>query len=127
MSKLILIVDDEPMIRHLIQCLLKMDGFQVVEACDGLEALGKVRVTQPDLILMDYMMPNMDGIATCLELRKQPAMANVPIIMLSANAQPNIVERSVKAGVNSFLDKSGNISGSLSKHINDVLDSVLVQ
>ncbi|MCP5096941.1 MAG: response regulator [Chloroflexi bacterium] len=123
MSKLILIVDDEPMIRHLLQCILQMDGFQVEEASDGLEALGKIQSNQPDLILMDYMMPNMDGITTCKELRKQPETAHVPIIMLSANVQPGLVERSTKAGVTSFLDKSGNISTALTQHIHDVLNN----
>ncbi|MCA9924443.1 MAG: response regulator [Anaerolineales bacterium] len=123
MSKVILIVDDEPMIRHLLQCLLSMDGFLVKEACDGLDALDQVENLRPDLILLDYMMPNLDGLATCRKLRSQPETADVPIIMLSANAQPSVIEQSVQAGVNSFLDKSGNISTNLTHHINNVLDN----
>jgi CheY-like chemotaxis protein len=103
MNKLILIVDDEPMVRHLLQMLLSMDGFQVAEACDGMEALDKVEQQRPDLILMDYMMPNLDGLAACKYLRSQPETANVPIIMLSANAIPSVVAASEQAGVNRFL------------------------
>ena len=121
MNKLILIVDDEPMVRHLLQMLLSMDGFQVAEACDGMEALDKVEQQRPDLILMDYMMPNLDGLAACKYLRSQPETANVPIIMLSANAIPSVVAASEQAGVNRFLDKSGNISHLLTEHIHDVL------
>ena len=126
MSKLILIVDDEPMIRYLLQYLLSMDGFQVSEACDGMEALGKVEQQRPDLVLLDYMMPNMDGLATCKQLRSRPETANLPIIMLSANAMPSIIEASVQAGVNRFLDKSGNISHTLTEHIYDVLGNQLL-
>ncbi len=121
MNKLILIVDDEPMIRHMLQYLLSMDGFQVAEACDGVEALDKVEQQRPDLILLDYMMPNLDGLATCKHLRSQPATANVPIIMLSANAMPSVIAASEQAGVNRFLDKSGNILHLLTEHIHDVL------
>jgi len=123
MGKLILIVDDEPVIRHLLQCLLQLDGFQVDEARDGVEALGKVDAQCPDLILMDYMMPNMDGITAVKKLRNQPQTANVPIIMLTANVQPAIEERSVEAGVNCFLDKNENITGTLTQHIHEVLAS----
>ncbi len=121
MGKLILIVDDEPMIRHLLQCLLQLDGFQVDEASDGVEALGKANAQRPDLILMDYMMPNMDGITAIQKLRKQPQTADVPIIMLTANAQPAILERSMRAGVNCFLDKNENMVGTLTQHIQKVL------
>ena len=121
MNKLILIVDDEPMVRHLLQMLLSMDGFQVAEACDGMEALDKVEQQCPDLILMDYMMPNLDGLAASKYLRSQPETANVPIIMLSANSLPSVIEASEQAGIDRFLDKSGNISHLLTEHIHDVL------
>lgn len=121
MNKLILIVDDEPMVRHLLQYLLKMDGFQVDQACDGMDALDKVEQACPDLILLDYMMPKLDGLATCKHLRSQPKTADVPIIMLSASSMPSIIKASEEAGVNRFLHKADNISHVLTEHIHDVL------
>lgn len=122
MQKLILIVDDEPMIRHLLLQLLRLDGYSVEEARDGLEALSKAKAHKPDLILMDYMMPNLDGVSASIELRQQPETADVPIIMLSAVSQPDIVDKGMKAGIRVFLDKSRSVPEGLSKAIQKIFD-----
>ena len=69
-KKLVLIVDDEPMIRLLLNQLLQMDGYSVEEAKNGVDAVGKAKELMPDLIVMDYMMPKLDGISACKEIHR---------------------------------------------------------
>jgi len=82
----ILIVDDEPDAVELVAYNLKQAGFQVVTAADGASALDKVHKHQPDLIVLDVMMPELDGLEVCKLLRKDPATAGIPILMLTAKA-----------------------------------------
>ena len=80
----ILIVDDEELIRDVIREYLELDNFIVDEACDGQEALEKVKTNNYDLVIMDIMMPHMDGYQACKEIKKNN---NVPFIMLSARGE----------------------------------------
>ena len=77
----ILVVDDEASIRRILETRLSMIGYQVVTACDGQEALEAFRNTNPDLVVLDVMMPKLDGYGVCQELRKE---SDVPIVMLTA-------------------------------------------
>ena len=77
----ILVVDDEASIRRILETRLSMIGYQVVTACDGEEALELFRRTSPDLVVLDVMMPRLDGYGVCQELRKE---SDVPIVMLTA-------------------------------------------
>jgi OmpR family response regulator RpaB len=77
----ILVVDDEASIRRILETRLSMIGYQVVTACDGLEALELFRSCHPDLVVLDVMMPKLDGYGVCQELRKE---SDVPIVMLTA-------------------------------------------
>jgi len=86
MKPKILIVDDEPDALELIQYNLKAAGYDVVTAADGEEALKKARVAQPALVILDVMLPEVDGLEVCKTLRREPATATVPIIMLTAKA-----------------------------------------
>lgn len=121
MKKLVLIVDDEPMIRLLLNQLLQMDGYSVEEANNGKDAIGKAKILKPDVIVMDYMMPLLDGLSACKALSEMPETANVPIIMLSANTKPDMIEKSRLAGADIFLDKSNNIPVGLSNAIKEIL------
>jgi two-component system phosphate regulon response regulator PhoB len=82
----ILVVDDEPEAVELIEFNLKQAGFSVATAADGAEALAKARSGAPSLILLDVMLPEIDGLELCKMLRRDPATAEVPIIMLTAKA-----------------------------------------
>jgi len=84
MSKRILIVDDEPNIRKLLSVRLKNSKYGVVEAADGKEALEKVKDEKPDLIILDVMMPVMDGYEFLKRLKKNRENSKIPIIMLTA-------------------------------------------
>lgn len=86
MKTRILIVDDEPDIVELVEFNFKGAGFEVISAGDGNEALRKVRADRPDLILLDLMLPGIDGMEVCKTLRREPATANLPIIILTAKA-----------------------------------------
>jgi two-component system phosphate regulon response regulator PhoB len=82
----ILIVDDEQDAAELVAFNLNQSGFQVVTAADGAEALDKVHKHQPDLIVLDVMMPELDGLEVCKLLRRDSATAGIPILMLTAKA-----------------------------------------
>jgi OmpR family response regulator RpaB len=80
-KEIILVVDDEASIRRILETRLSMIGYQVVTACDGEEAIAAFRSTMPDLVVLDVMMPKLDGYGVCQELRKE---SDVPIVMLTA-------------------------------------------
>jgi DNA-binding response OmpR family regulator len=82
----ILVVDDEPEAVELVEFNLKQAGYTVVTAADGAEALNKARTTQPSLIVLDLMLPEVDGLEVCKMLRRDPVTAGIPIVMLTAKA-----------------------------------------
>ena len=84
MSSRVLIVEDEPDIRALVVHHLKREGYQVSAASSGEEALRQVQAAPPDLVLLDLMMPAMDGLEVCRRLRQDPATVSLPIVMLTA-------------------------------------------
>lgn len=84
MSSRVLIVEDEPDIRALVVHHLRRDGYEVSSASSGEDALRQVQAAPPDLILLDLMMPAMDGLEVCRRLRRDPATATLPVVMLTA-------------------------------------------
>ena len=82
-DEVVLIVDDSPTVRKIVQLTLQREGINVVAASDGLGALAAVSDYQPDLILLDVVLPHMDGYSICQIIRKNPDFRNTPIIMLS--------------------------------------------
>jgi len=105
MNRSILVVDDEDVTREILQMLLEMEGFTVYAAADGVEALEKVAECHPDLIVLDLMMPRLDGLGVCKHLRAQPETANLAIILLSGNSQDRAVTAGLRAGANTYLMK----------------------
>ena len=104
----ILVVDDERHIVRLIQVNLERQGYQVVTAHDGKEALEKVASEKPDLVVLDVMMPYMDGFEVLRTLRRNPETAELPVIMLTAKAQDQDVFRGWPEGVDMYLTKPFN-------------------
>ncbi|MDB6112847.1 MAG: histidine kinase [Pedosphaera sp.] len=84
MTQKILVVDDEPDLVELVAFNLKAEGFEVITASNGVEALDQARDALPDLIVLDLMLPELDGLAVCEILHRLPATARIPIIMLTA-------------------------------------------
>lgn len=101
----ILVVDDEKDIREVIEIYLMNDGFNVITACDGLEALEKLKNNDIDLIILDIMMPKLDGIRTCLKIREEKKM---PIIMLSAKSEDSDKILGLNIGADDYVIKPFN-------------------
>ena len=107
-GKKILAVDDERHIVRLIQVNLERAGYQVVAAYDGEEALKKVESEKPDLIVLDVMMPKMDGFEVLKSLKANSQSKDIPVIMLTAKAQDADVFRGWASGVDCYLTKPFN-------------------
>ena len=100
--KLILVVDDEPRMTRFIRMNLELEGFQVIEAHNGLKALDKVRTDLPDLVILDVMMPELDGFETLETLREVSA---VPVIMLTVRADEDDKVRGLELGADDYVTK----------------------
>jgi len=83
----VLVVDDDPVIVRLLRVNFEMEGYEVVTAADGDEGLTAARTERPDVVVSDVMMPRLDGLAFAAAMKADPALATVPIILLSAKAQ----------------------------------------
>ncbi|MDD7795415.1 response regulator transcription factor [Clostridium sp. 'White wine YQ'] len=101
MNKL-LVVDDDPNIRELIVLFMQNEGFDVYEACDGLEALTKLESIKVDMVILDVMMPNIDGWELCSELRKY---YDIPLLMLTVNGETSQKVKGFQLGADDYLVK----------------------
>ena len=101
-GKLILVVDDEPRMIKFVQYNLELDGFRVVGASNGLEAVEKVRTQLPDLVILDVMMPKMDGFEALKNIRK---ISDVPVIMLTVKDEEDDKHQAFSAGADDYLTK----------------------
>lgn len=102
---LILVVDDDEAIRLLLRIRLEREGYQVKEATDGEQALTLFEQTHPDMVLLDYMMPHMDGIATCTNLRLLPGGEETPVLMVTALDDSKSVDQAFEAGATDYVTK----------------------
>jgi DNA-binding response OmpR family regulator len=116
----VLIVDDESMARTMLRLMLVRAGFHVSEAEDGFDALEKVRKSQPDVVLLDVMMPGMDGFAVCEQLRSESGTADLPIIMLSAKTDLDSINKGLRAGATVYLTKPISPE-ELTRHVKEAL------
>ena len=101
----ILVVDDVPANLDILRARLSAHGYEIMTASNGREALAAVRKHQPDLILLDVMMPEMDGIEVCRQLRGDSSMPFIPIVMLTAKSEPKDVVAALEAGGDEYLTK----------------------
>lgn len=105
----ILVVDDDEHIRKSLSTYLGMEEFAVDTAASGAEALSSARANPPDLMVLDIMMPEMDGFEVVEALRAEPSTARVPIILLTARGQDSDILRGYQLGVSSYLTKPFNL------------------
>jgi two-component system alkaline phosphatase synthesis response regulator PhoP len=101
----ILVVDDDPDIVELLEFNLKKEGYLTTSAADGRQALAMAQEFSPDIILLDVMMPHLDGIATCRALREQPKFKDTYILFLTARAEEFSEVAAFEAGADDFLSK----------------------
>ncbi|MCG2712988.1 MAG: response regulator [Candidatus Omnitrophica bacterium] len=101
----ILIIDDEPDIRDVLKIILECEGFEVYEAKDGVDGLEKVHKASPDLVILDYKMPKMDGHEVCQILKKDILLRHMPIIMLTGKGETQDKIKGINAGADDYLVK----------------------
>jgi len=102
----VLVVDDNVQNLELLQAYMDdVDGISTVAATDGVQALEEVAAEQPDLILLDIMMPRMSGFEVCKRLKSDPATRKIPIVMVTALNELGDIERAVECGTDDFLTK----------------------
>ena len=105
MSKKILVIEDDPATSRLVDYSLRHEGYEVTLAANGLEGIRKAHVEAPDLVILDVMLPGMDGFEICHRLRSEPATARLPILMFSAKAQDIDKNTGLKVGADDSLAK----------------------
>ncbi|GET39631.1 MULTISPECIES: response regulator [Microseira] len=104
----ILIIDDEESIFEVIEGLLLREGYDLTYVSSGKEALNQIEEIQPDVILLDLMMPEMDGLETCQQIKANQRWCHIPIIMVTALSSKEDLARSLEAGADDFLSKPIN-------------------
>jgi DNA-binding response OmpR family regulator len=104
-SKKILIVEDEPDILKLVTLYLEKEGYRTVSAASGMEGLRQVKQEKPDLVVLDLMLPEIDGLEVCRRLRSVPATAMLPIIMLTAKAEESDTIIGLELGADDYVTK----------------------
>lgn len=101
----ILVVDDEIYIVHILDFSLGMEGYEVLTALDGEQALEKAHAEHPDLIVLDIMMPKLDGYETCKMLKADPATKDIPVILLSAKGRNVDQKVGFEVGADDYITK----------------------
>jgi CheY-like chemotaxis protein len=101
----VLVVDDDELQQKLVAKILAAENYQLISANNGAEALSVLRKTRPDVVLMDFMMPVMDGIEATRRLKAVPQFAKLPVIMITGQSEGSVVVESLKAGASGFLVK----------------------
>ena len=123
MTKKILIVDDEPNIVISLEFLMKKEAFEVAVASDGEEALAKVASFDPDLVLLDVMMPKKSGFEVCESLRSDPRHGGLLIVMLTAKGRDTEVAKGMAIGADAYVTKPFSTKELLAK-VKDMLGLV---
>lgn len=105
MERTILLIEDDPLSARLVDLILKSEGHQVIMAHDGFQGLQIAQNTSLDLILLDLMLPGIDGFEVLRRLRADPNTADVKVVVVSAKSQPADKERAAELGTNDYLTK----------------------
>ena len=105
MKKKILVVDDSAPILELSNTMLRLLGYEPIGASCGMDALKQLALEPPALVMLDVMLPDMDGFKICRHIKQNPATAQVPVFMVSAKKTSDDVERGKKAGADEYISK----------------------
>jgi len=115
MNEKILVIEDDPNALRFIEYTLEQEGYQVLSAKDGLEGIKKARDEHPSLIVLDIMLPGLDGYALCQRLRQKPETSLLPILMLSAKARQEDKDIGLRMGADDYLTKPADPSVIIAK------------
>jgi len=115
MNKKILVIEDDPSALRFIEYTLEQEGYQVLAATNGLAGIRKAKNEEPDLIVLDIMLPGIDGFEICHRLRAEPQTAQLPILMLSAKAQEIDKATGLKVGADDYITKPADPSEIVSR------------
>ena len=121
MAPRVLVVEDDRFLRKAAEAMLRKQGFDVRSAADGEEGLAAARGAAPDLILLDLIMPKMQGFAVLEALKADPATAGVPVIIMSNLGQDSDVARAMAAGATAYFIKSNTALSTLAEQVHRVL------
>jgi two-component system phosphate regulon response regulator PhoB len=112
---LVLVVEDEAPLATMLRYNLEKQGFRVEEAGDGQEALTRIAETQPDLVLLDWMLPVMSGIEVCRQIRRKATTRDLPVIMVTARTEDQDAVRGLNTGADDYITKPFNIEALLAR------------
>ena len=104
-AKKILIVDDEPFLREIIEAQLKREGYEIIQATNGAEGLEKAKQENPDLEILDVVLPKMNGYEVCAALKSDDKYSKIPVILFSGKAQEEEVKLGEKVGADAYITK----------------------
>lgn len=121
MAKKILIIEDDKFLRELIARKLSSEGFLICDAIDGEIGLKKVKEEMPDLILLDLILPGIDGFEVLAKIKEDPAISSIPVIILSNLGQRDDVEKGLSLGAVDYLVKAHFTPNEIIKKVGDVL------
>ena len=108
MKKKVLLVDDSNTVLLMEKMILAKGPYELVTARDGVEAVAKAKSEMPDIILLDVMMPNLDGLSACAAIRAEPETAGIPIIMVTTRGEEHNIEAAFRNGCNDYVTKPIN-------------------
>jgi len=121
MAKTILIIEDDKFLRELISRKLTGEGFDVLEAVDGEDGIKKIKEGKPDLVLLDLILPGIDGFEVLAKLRDDAEISSIPVIILSNLGQREEVEKGLKLGAIDYLIKAHFTPGEIIEKIKNIL------
>ncbi len=122
MAGRILIIEDDTFLRELIAKKLIKEGYDIVEALDGEEGIKKTGETQPDMVLLDIILPAADGFEVLAKIKSDPATAGIPVIILSNLGQKDEIERGLGAGAADYLVKANFTPSEIVNKVKSVLE-----
>lgn len=120
-TKKILFADDEKSIRELYEMRFKSESFEAIFAKDGKEALEKIKKEKPDLILLDIMMPEKNGLEVLEEIKKDSSLSDIPVVMLTVLADNEVQSKAFDLGAKYYLVKSDTVPAEVVKLVRDEL------
>lgn len=121
MAKKILIIEDDKFLRELIAQKIVKEGYDISEAIDGEEGIKKIKEEKPDMVLLDLILPGIDGFEVLSKMKEDPFLAQIPVIILSNLGQKDDIEKGLKLGAADYLIKAHFTPGEIIEKIKTIL------